>query len=72
MPAIHRVHSAEASSGPPTNPALLYSLPQLEESLKAAYKLVTEGKFTDALKVRIRGLMGDHHTAYCAGHDGTD
>lgn len=54
--AFCRVHSAESPTGPPTNPALLYSLPQLEEALKAAYKLVTEGKFTEALKVRTGGV----------------
>ena len=29
----------------------------MEDSLKAAYKLVTEGKFTDALKVRVMKYM---------------
>jgi len=36
---------------PAASPALLYSLSSLEETLKRAYKLVTEGKFTDALKL---------------------
>ncbi|MEW5314346.1 MAG: hypothetical protein WDW38_005854 [Sanguina aurantia] len=53
---LDRVHSVESPTGPPTNPALLYSLPQLEEALKAAYKLVTEGKFTEALKLFTRIL----------------
>ena len=48
---LDRSFSADAASAPPTAPALIYTLKQLEESLKAAYKLVTEGKFTDALKV---------------------
>lgn len=48
--AIRRSYSADAGSQPPHSPALLYTLPQLEEQLKAAYKLVTEGKFSDALK----------------------
>jgi hypothetical protein len=29
----------------PTSPALVYSLAQLEEQLKKAYRTVTEGKF---------------------------
>ena len=55
--AAHRTHSADASSQPPSAPTLLYSLAHLEEQLKAAYKLVTEGKFTEALKVRLFSVV---------------
>lgn len=48
---IERNHNGDAATQPPTSPTLLYTLPALEEQLKAAYKLVTEGKFTEALKV---------------------
>jgi hypothetical protein len=41
---------------PPSTPTLLYSLAGLEEQLKAAYKLVTEGKFSESLKVFNRML----------------
>lgn len=56
-PCFHRSYNPDASSSPPTAPTLIYSLKSLEEQLKAAYKLVTEGKFTDALKVEggVRG-----------------
>ncbi len=47
-----RNYNADAPTQPPSQPQLLYTLAQLEEQLKAAYKLVTEGKFSDALKVR--------------------
>lgn len=50
-PCFHRSYNPDATSSPPTAPTLIYSLKSLEEQLKAAYKLVTEGKFTDALKV---------------------
>lgn len=50
-PCLYRNYNPDASSSPPTAPTLIYSLKSLEEQLKAAYKLVTEGKFTDALKV---------------------
>jgi hypothetical protein len=56
-----RTHNADASSQPPTQPALLYSLPHLEEQLKVAYKLVTEGKFTEALKVCQWATAGSGH-----------
>lgn len=47
---LDRTWNAEASSSPPTAPTLLYSLSDLEEQVKQAYKLVTDGKFTEALK----------------------
>ncbi len=50
--SLRRAHNPDAPTQPPAQPRLLYSLSQLEEQLKAAYKLVTEGKFTEALKVR--------------------
>ncbi|KAG1674856.1 hypothetical protein FOA52_015244 [Chlamydomonas sp. UWO 241] len=53
---LDRAFNGDAATNPPTAPALLYTLKQLEESLKAAYKLVTEGKFTDALKAFTRML----------------
>lgn len=48
---IDRSHSPDVSMQPPQSPSLLYTLSALEDQLKAAYKLVTEGKFQDALKV---------------------
>eukprot|EP00241_Pyramimonas_parkeae_P000140 CAMPEP_0114250424 /NCGR_PEP_ID=MMETSP0058-20121206/14690_1 /TAXON_ID=36894 /ORGANISM="Pyramimonas parkeae, CCMP726" /LENGTH=1223 /DNA_ID=CAMNT_0001364079 /DNA_START=173 /DNA_END=3845 /DNA_ORIENTATION=- len=58
MPTLPPLHSAmgsgwsaEANPAPPATPALLFSMSVLEESLKRAYKLVTEGKFTEALKL---------------------
>eukprot|EP00197_Chlamydomonas_leiostraca_P002770 CAMPEP_0202857082 /NCGR_PEP_ID=MMETSP1391-20130828/157_1 /ASSEMBLY_ACC=CAM_ASM_000867 /TAXON_ID=1034604 /ORGANISM="Chlamydomonas leiostraca, Strain SAG 11-49" /LENGTH=1227 /DNA_ID=CAMNT_0049535841 /DNA_START=68 /DNA_END=3751 /DNA_ORIENTATION=+ len=53
---IDRSYNAEASLQPPQSPSLLYTLPALEEALKAGYKLVTEGKFGDALKAFTRML----------------
>ncbi|EFJ41149.1 hypothetical protein VOLCADRAFT_77684 [Volvox carteri f. nagariensis] len=53
---LDRTWNSDASSQPPTTPTLLYSLSALEESLKAAYKLVTEGKFSDALRSFTRML----------------
>lgn len=54
---LDRSWSRDAATQPPTSPALLYSLSHLEEQLKAAYKLVTEGKFSDALKLFLRMLQ---------------
>lgn len=54
---LDRTWSRDSATQPPTSPVLLYSLSSLEEQLKAAYKLVTEGKFSDALKVFIRMLQ---------------
>ncbi|KAJ9518428.1 hypothetical protein QJQ45_018452 [Haematococcus lacustris] len=53
---LDRSHNHEAASQAPSKPSLLYSLAQLEEQLKVAYKLVTEGKFSEALKVFTRML----------------
>lgn len=53
---LDRSFNTDASSLPPTAPTLIYSLKSLEDQLKAAYKLVTEGKFTDALKAFTRML----------------
>lgn len=52
----HRSWNGDAPVQPPSTPTLLYSLAGLEEQLKAAYKLVTEGKFSEALKVFNRML----------------
>lgn len=49
---VRRSYNGEASIQPPSSPSLLYTLASLEEQLKVAYKLVTDGKFSDALKVR--------------------
>jgi coatomer protein complex subunit alpha (xenin) len=54
---LDRVHAADAPSQPPTSPSLLYTLPALEESLRTMYKAVTEGKFSDALKIATRMLL---------------
>ncbi|GAX83376.1 hypothetical protein CEUSTIGMA_g10801.t1 [Chlamydomonas eustigma] len=53
---LDRSHNPDASTSPPTAPTLIYSLKMLEEMLKASYKLVTEGKFTEALKSFTRML----------------
>lgn len=50
--ALDRSWDPEAAGGEEaTAPALPYTMTQLEEQLMKAYKLVTEGKFADALKV---------------------
>lgn len=54
---LDRSHNVDASSQPPSAPVLLYTLKQLEDQLKAAYKLVTEGKFSDAVKAFTRMLL---------------
>jgi hypothetical protein len=54
---LDRSWSRDAPTQPPSSPALLYSLAHLEDQLKAAYKLVTEGKFSDALRVFVRMLQ---------------
>lgn len=56
LPGWNRTWNNEASTQPATSPTLLYSLSALEDSLKAAYKLVTEGKFSDALRSFTRML----------------
>ena len=43
--ALDRSWSSDAAKQEPTAPALVYSLGQLEEQLKKAYRTVTEGKF---------------------------
>jgi len=53
---IDRSQSTDVPTQPPSAPKLLYSLVHLEDQVKAAYKLVTEGKFTEALKVFTRLL----------------
>lgn len=53
---LGRGWSPDTPAGPPAAPALFLSLTQLEEQLKGAYKLVTEGKFTDALRV-FQGIL---------------
>lgn len=49
--ALDRSWSSEAARQEPTAPALVYSLSQLEEQLKKAYRTVTEGKFRCAVSV---------------------
>ncbi|KXZ51367.1 hypothetical protein GPECTOR_13g856 [Gonium pectorale] len=56
MAHLDRTWSGETSTQPPSSPTLLYGLSSFEESLKAAYKLVTEGKFSDALRAFTRML----------------
>ena len=43
-------HSADDDASPPRNPALPYPLPLLEAKLRAMYKHVTEGKFSEGLR----------------------
>lgn len=47
---LPRGWNSDAQPGVVAPPALLYSLPMLEDQLKRAYKLTTEGKFAEALK----------------------
>lgn len=54
LTGLDRAFNAEQETAPPTAPTLLFSLEGLEESLKQAYKLVTDGKFSDALKLFTR------------------
>eukprot|EP00891_Asterochloris_glomerata_P008996 jgi/Astpho2/8996/fgenesh1_pm.00133_%23_27_t len=48
--ALDRNWSSDDPTKPPTSPALPFSLNGAGEQLKRAYKLVTEGKFSDALR----------------------
>jgi coatomer protein complex subunit alpha (xenin) len=48
--ALDRDWDPDAARQEPAAPALPFSLAQLEEQLKRAYRLVTEGKFADALR----------------------
>lgn len=57
LAGLDRHWSRDAPSQPPTSPVLLFTMAHAEEQLKAGYKLVTEGKFHDALKVFIRLLQ---------------
>ena len=43
-------HSPDDDAAPPRSPALPYSLPLLEAKLRAMYKHVTEGKFSEGLR----------------------
>jgi len=54
---IDRQWSRDAATQPPTSPVLLFNMGHAEDQLKAGYKLVTEGKFHDALKVFVRLLQ---------------
>lgn len=55
-PCCFRTHSTDSPTQPASSPRLLFSLTQLEDQVKAAYKLVTEGKFTEALKASRGGV----------------
>jgi coatomer protein complex subunit alpha (xenin) len=50
---LDRRWSRDDATQPPTTPALLFSMPALEERVKGAYKLVTDGKFADALRAFV-------------------
>ena len=54
---LDRSWNRDAPTQPPSSPTLLYTIAGLEEQLKAAYKLVTEGKFSDALRAFLRMLQ---------------
>eukprot|EP00884_Botryococcus_braunii_P010188 jgi/Botrbrau1/19170/Bobra.0077s0079.1 len=54
--ALDRNWSGDNPSKPPTAPALPYTLAGLEERLKAMYRSVTEGKFSEALK-QVNNLL---------------
>lgn len=56
MVGLDRGWSRDAPSQPPANPALLYTIAGLEEQLKGAYKLVTEGKFGEGHKAFLKML----------------
>lgn len=53
---VGRGWTPESPVGPPPAPSLFLSLPQLEEQLKGAYKLTTDGKFSDALRL-FQGIL---------------
>lgn len=53
---VGRGWTPESPVGPPPTPSLFLSLPQLEEQLKGAYKLTTDGKFSDALRL-FQGIL---------------
>jgi len=53
-----------SDSSPPVgkgSPAIIYQLPKLEDTLRKAYKMTTEGKFADALK-SFKAII---HTIFC-------
>jgi coatomer protein complex subunit alpha (xenin) len=54
---LDRSWNRDAPTQPPSSPTLLYTISSLEDQLKAAYKLVTEGKFSDALRSFLRMLQ---------------
>jgi len=54
---LDRRWSRDDATAPPTAPALLFTMPALEERVKAAYKLVTDGKFADALRAFVAILQ---------------
>ncbi|KAL4423494.1 hypothetical protein ABPG77_003627 [Micractinium sp. CCAP 211/92] len=49
--ALDRAWASDAAKQEPSSPALVYSLGMLEEQLKKAYRTVTEGKFSEALRL---------------------
>jgi len=50
---LDRRWDRDAPVQPPSAPALLFAMPALEERVKGAYKLVTDGKFADALRAFV-------------------
>ena len=55
--ALARGWTSEATA-PPASPAMCMSLSTLEDALKAAYRLTTDGKFADALKAFTTIVQG--------------
>ncbi|CAN0878256.1 Coatomer subunit alpha-1 [Linum grandiflorum] len=51
--ALERWNESESKSKSRNPPALVFSFAQMEEKLKAGYKAVTSGKFTEALKLFV-------------------
>eukprot|EP00249_Psilotum_nudum_P025087 c29370_g1_i2 orf=331-3948(+) len=55
--ALERGWTESSSSNARGSPALIYTLLSLEEKLKVAYRLTTEGKFTEALRLFLSVLQ---------------
>ena len=56
--ALDRNWSADVPVQKPTSPSTLHTVEDFEDQLKRAYKMTTEGKFSDALKAFLAILHG--------------
>eukprot|EP00201_Polytomella_parva_P004063 CAMPEP_0175079292 /NCGR_PEP_ID=MMETSP0052_2-20121109/24734_1 /TAXON_ID=51329 ORGANISM="Polytomella parva, Strain SAG 63-3" /NCGR_SAMPLE_ID=MMETSP0052_2 /ASSEMBLY_ACC=CAM_ASM_000194 /LENGTH=1320 /DNA_ID=CAMNT_0016349591 /DNA_START=62 /DNA_END=4023 /DNA_ORIENTATION=+ len=69
---LDQTHLRDASAQPPSAPSLIFSLTALEEMLRAAYRLVTEGKFSDALRMFTRILRTIPFTVVATAKEAAD